>query len=398
MLKKLYIESFKALSNFEITFTPLTVLIGANATGKSSVLQAIDLLKSLTIMDFSEYLGERKRNWTVDEIRSQFGGKGFKFKAEFEFNIEEQQRFIEWEIEFIAQKSSNNILLKKETITDRVSGRILLAVDGGQITRWNASEGENEKFPPLTLSSSAMKVFSTESLSEVNPELASIKNFFLQSDSFELLSPEKMRMSSRGETDSIGLSGEKLAAFIRGLKSEQKQAFIRQLNEFVGFVDDIDTKVKGRPGWIEMSIDERFGENRTRIKSEYISDGLLRIIAFTAMASNPKDTGIMLLDEIEDGINPYLAAKLVESLRDITQETGRQIVVTTHSSVMLDYFDRESIVFMWRQSDGTIKAARPFETDEIREMLEYMYPGEIWLNMSNQEIIDIIQGKKRGAK
>ena len=42
MFKKLEIDNFKSLVNFSMEFTPMTVIIGNNATGKSSILQAID--------------------------------------------------------------------------------------------------------------------------------------------------------------------------------------------------------------------------------------------------------------------------------------------------------------------------------------------------------------------
>ena len=42
MIKKLTVKNFKVISNLSIDFTPLTVLIGENSCGKSTILQALD--------------------------------------------------------------------------------------------------------------------------------------------------------------------------------------------------------------------------------------------------------------------------------------------------------------------------------------------------------------------
>ena len=44
MFRKLKVDNFKSLVDFSVEFTPMSVIIGNNATGKSSVLQAIDFL------------------------------------------------------------------------------------------------------------------------------------------------------------------------------------------------------------------------------------------------------------------------------------------------------------------------------------------------------------------
>ncbi|MCL2763413.1 MAG: ATP-binding protein, partial [Treponema sp.] len=72
MLKKLTIRNFKAIQDVTIEFTPLTVLIGENSCGKSTVLQAIDFLRSAASRDIPEYL--REKGWSFTELLSQFNG------------------------------------------------------------------------------------------------------------------------------------------------------------------------------------------------------------------------------------------------------------------------------------------------------------------------------------
>jgi predicted ATPase len=131
-----------------------------------------------------------------------------------------------------------------------------------------------------------------------------------------------------------------------------------------------------------------------RIKSMHSSDGILRMVAIAALAEIEKDAGIILLDEIEDGINPYLAGILVSDLKEISENKQQQVIVTTHNSVVLDYFPAESVVFLWRDEDGTVHSRSLFENDEMKASLEYMYPGEVWVNASEEEIVEKLQDRK----
>lgn len=48
MIKSIYIDNFKALNDLKLDFEQLTLLIGTNGVGKSTVLQALELLSYFT--------------------------------------------------------------------------------------------------------------------------------------------------------------------------------------------------------------------------------------------------------------------------------------------------------------------------------------------------------------
>ena len=65
MLTYLKINGFKSFQNFEMEFTPLTVIAGANASGKSNLFDALKLLARLAETDnlkkaFKEQEGTEK--------------------------------------------------------------------------------------------------------------------------------------------------------------------------------------------------------------------------------------------------------------------------------------------------------------------------------------------------
>jgi AAA15 family ATPase/GTPase len=97
--------------------------------------------------------------------------------------------------------------------------------------------------------------------------------------------------------------------------------------------------------------------------------------------------GMILLDEIEDGINPYLTEKVIELFRNLISETNQQIIFTTHSPVILNDINPEEILFLWKDKNGSVHSKKMFSTREMRESLEFLNPGEIWENFGREIIL-----------
>jgi predicted ATPase len=69
MLKRLEVKHFKSLDDFSIDFEPFTVLIGQNGSGKSTVLQALDLLGAFLRGNVNHYL--ERLGWEAEDLRSK---------------------------------------------------------------------------------------------------------------------------------------------------------------------------------------------------------------------------------------------------------------------------------------------------------------------------------------
>ncbi|SPF35235.1 conserved hypothetical protein [Candidatus Desulfosporosinus infrequens] len=398
LIQSLYIDNFKALNDFTIKMQQITVLIGTNGSGKTSILQALDLIINFAQMDIDAYL--EKRNWKPYDLKSKTSSKNhvtFTILFDIDIDIDGCEKLIEWTFVLNPVKGKGKIFVISEEIVNKANPKIkLLSVDSQGISRFNFVEDKIESFPPLNMTSSFLKNIDIQKDKAKFPELVAIIEFLTASDSFELLSTEKMRRSSRGDADTIGMGGEKLAAFIHGLKPEQRRKVSERLQNYVPFISDVETEVKGRPGWLEIKLSESFPSEKLpiSISSTHVSDGTLRMLAISALQEAGKTAGMDLLDEIENGINPHLAEKMVNDLIEGTKNKRRQIILTTHSTVILDYFPPDSIIFLWRDKQGVVHNQALFSIPNIRERLEYMYPGEIWLNMDENEIVAKLLGEK----
>jgi len=415
MLKKLTIRNFKAITDMTISFTPMTVLIGGNASGKSTILQALDFLRSTAFRDIPEYLREKDLNF--EELKSQLNGgqnKPIEFISVFEFLINKEKQEVSWYLQ-IDQKKGNwfiNEEMKSLSANEEIYSRGL--EKSGLLTaeEQNAASGVPEviahginkmNLPASLLKLKYIPVTAHELL------LEQLRNYLSESVFYGLLSPDSMRKGNgQTLTESIGMNGINLATCIHNMMPHEREQLDKTISKLVDHRLEIKTADIGR---IELYIEEEFNSTITRINKDHISDGLLRIIAFAVISFMESriaiitedgdyiatedgdilvaenEEGLILLDEIENGINPYLTERIILLLRNLVEESNRQVIITTHSPVMLNDFRPEEIVFLWRDKNGYVHAREFFDTKEMREALSFLNPGEIWENYGKDTIL-----------
>ena len=81
MITYIKINGFKSFHDFEMEFTPLTVIAGVNASGKSNLFDALQLLASLAETDLKTAFGEQRGN--PSELFTQYGEDWYASEMEF---------------------------------------------------------------------------------------------------------------------------------------------------------------------------------------------------------------------------------------------------------------------------------------------------------------------------
>ncbi len=385
MFRKLKVDNFKSLVNFSIDFSPMSVIIGNNATGKSSVLQAIDFLCSSVKEDFGIML--ERRGWSADNIKSKLINSN---KIHFESNIllysDEGDLSYDWKMVLSIYTGKNEVSLLSESLV--CNGEELLVYQKGKDGRIKDEYKDINILPrALVIHSSVLRMLNRDE--KLDFRIKRFVDFLEKSASFEMLSPNEMRLSSRGVKKSIGMSGKNLPSFIKQMTSEQKKSFMNKLTFLLGDrISGVDAKTQGKPGWTQIDSVEKYKNKEIHVSSKEMSDGMLRLLAFVAISEIKESNATMLLDEVENGVNTNYAEQLLELLGKMYEERGHQLILTTHSTVFMDYIPPENIVYLYRDDDGYTKSVQLFEREQMKEQLDYMYPGEILLNMSQMELLD----------
>ena len=131
------------------------------------------------------------------------------------------------------------------------------------------------------------------------------------------------------------------------LTSEVERAFYLKMKE-------MDYEV---PGWL-------------------LSTGTLRIVALLACLRHPKPPPVLLVEEIENGLDPRTIHLLVEEIRAAITAGTTQVVLTTHSPYLLDLLDLSQIVVVERE-DGQPVFRRPDE-DQLSGWSKSFSPGHLY--------------------
>lgn len=359
MIEKIRIKNFKSVGNLILPMSQFNCLVGMNGAGKSTILQAIDFVAQLMAGNVQGWLDSR--GWTVQELNCKLR-KESNVVVGIVYRTEAGKKLI-WDASFNRHDlrcSAEKIRLDDETIFASV----------GQEYR---TDGQKQAIS-FTYQGSILSQLKD---SELPQPVLEFREVLKKIRSLELLAPHLLRKRSRTEDNDIGAGGEKLSGYLHNVKGDTREHLLQLLKTF--YPNLIDFRVASlRAGWKKLMVIEQFGEQTLETEATHISDGVLRILAVLAQAES--DHPLVLLDEIENGINPEIIEKLV----DVLVNSGRQIIVTTHSPMILNYLEdevaRKSVQYIYKNTAGETNARRFFEILSINHKLELMGAGEAFVD------------------
>lgn len=386
-MTKITIDNFKNFNNFSMHMTPLTAVVGNNAVGKSSLLQAVVFLKYATTATVEDYM--RDRNVTVDDLASKGLAKIKKimtFEVVFQFDSSK----IVWKISFLADKTNNQLMLRSEQVMK--NGEILLLdyLNGKGYrmrTHPRTSKTERESIMSGAYPCSQLKFLDNRTASRRYPELFQIKQFFEKTIPLDLLTPHNMRKTVRGKERTLGIRGEKLPALIQQMSPDERAKLMERLRKALPNMTRVDS-IMGRAGWTHLETMEDYGNRHLKVSTSGISDGTLRLMALFSLSFLQKQNGMTLLDEVEDGINSANVESFLIFLKKYIEDNRQQVLLTTHSTVVLDYVEPECIRYLYRDENGFTCCKEFLDLKNAKSQLDFLYPGEILLNTTPKELLE----------
>lgn len=79
---------------------------------------------------------------------------------------------------------------------------------------------------------------------------------------------------------------------------------------------------------------------------------------------------------------------MIETLISLAQTEAKQFILTTHNPLILDWMPVESIYLLYRnQENGQVQIKRFADSSTVINNLDYMNPGEIWINFDKKAIV-----------
>jgi len=365
MLSKLRVQHYKSLFDTEVDLEPLTVFIGPNGSGKSNICEGLVILS-----DFLQRLINIGSNTArIKEFFSQSLQAVSKNKQSIE------SKFWQGKSDYFSLSASTLDRTKNSPDENIVGVSVNLDYNkpnmSMNITGLNRSTTAQYtpdlrnfmvdcKYPNSSLAKSLNKV-SIYDFAPVN----------LSSD-----------ISSIG---SMERTGQGIAYALVDILHANRKNFDELEERLTRLVPNIQriSLPRGENQTFSLELIDRYSEHH--IPASDISDGTLRILAFLTALYQEDTPSIICFEEIENGVHPWLLHKMIELLKIASTEgiTGKpvQILITTHSPVLLNYVKPEQVRAVELDNEGKTQVHNlPTDSVRFQKALE-AYDGalgELW--------------------
>lgn len=358
MITSIWVDNFKSLVDFRIELAKFNCIVGLNGSGKSTLLQALDFVSQQMMGDVEEWL--KNRHWESADLNSKLTKKS---NIDFEVKLDVSGKKIIWSGSF----NRSSLSCTKEVITEN-GEKIFHVEDGGYTYNGRRTEIVFDYQGSLL---SRLKD------SQQSNTLRVAKELILNISSLDLISPELLRSQNRSAKGKLGLGGERLSAYIHESGADAKFKLTKELSEVYPQLNSISTKSL-RSGWKQLEVGENYGDRKLTSTARHLNDGMLRLMAILLQLEI--GNAFLLFDEIENGINP----ELIEYLIDHLVNSNDQVLVTTHSPMVLNFMDdnvaREGVHYLYKTRSGFTRSIRLFDIPSMSKKLEFMGPGEAFID------------------
>lgn len=411
MITYIKINGFKSFQDFEMTFTPLTVIAGVNASGKSNLFDALNLLSRLAETDLKTAFSEQRGN--PDELFTQYDDNEYaeemsfvvemlvnrKVKDNWGAEVELNNTRLKYQLNICRAKSEFGFQalrityesLEKIKPDADIWSKEQIPKEEKQLWKTLRAGGSREPFIKTELEGEtiAIKVrqdggghgkatpayaVSQTVLGGINsadfPHAFAVKEE-MRSWQFLQLNPEDLREPTRqdaGLRDEITSSGKNLAAALFRIKQQDSYALkeiSRKLNSFLpGFTDvDVFDDNANRQYIIKLK-----GEDKKWFSSRVLSEGTLRLLVLCILEYDDKYTGLLCFEEPENGIHPFRIRATTQLLKDLSSKFDkddsllRQVIVNTHSPALISslalWQDDQNVSVWFSRQNTLIKTIR----------------------------------------
>ena len=383
MITYIKINGFKSFQNFEMEFSPLTIIAGTNASGKSNLFDALMLLSRLAEVDLKTAFAEQRGN--PSELFTQYGEDWYANEIAFTVEMlvnrkvkdnwggEEELNNTRLRYKLIINRKKNNmgfedLFVKHESLekiridddlwvrkfkdakilskTLRAGGSrdpfIKTSNEGTTVAIKLRQDGKQggKATPADTISQTVLGGVTSIDFPHVFAAKEEMRSWkFLQ------LNPEYLREPTKQEPgirDVITSSGKNLASAlfrIKQLDEYNLTEISRKLNSFLPNFTEVNVyDDKGN----RQYIIKLKGEDGKEFTSRVLSEGTLRLLALCIIEYDEKHTGLLCFEEPENGIHPFRIKTMARMLKDLTTDfintdmPLRQAIVNTHSPVLVN--------------------------------------------------------------
>lgn len=377
-LKNFRLENFKAIQRSGVVrFTPLTVLIGHNGSGKSSLVEGLETFRSIVVDGLETAMGRWMGMPHVWNKRSRHnllagGVANETYENPIRFEVSGSVREGAYRANMLvnATLGLNGTMIQEEGID--LPGGTHFARDrsGSCLTKQGDLTGRLRR--KRDAGETAMP-----------PELrAAIRRW-----QFLSLLPDPMgrpaaKQMVANEALTLNRDGSNLAQYLLAIRSKDTAAFegivesMRFVLDYAKDFQPVETREIQPTMYLKML--EQVQEASVEIPGWLISTGTLRILALLAVLRNPDPPPLIVVEEIENGLDPRTIHMVLDEIRGAVQGGQSQVILTTHSPYLLDLLPLQTMIIVQRENGGDPVFWRPSDNAQVQEWAKNFAPGQLY--------------------
>lgn len=419
MLHRIEVKNFRILKYINITLEQFQILVGANATGKTTFLDSVSLVSDIVNFGVEKAVFQRSSNFQD----LTWGRNNLPIEIALEFRLPQpiieqlgenkDMDTIRYEIKIGIHETKNEIGILGERV-------LLLNFDAAYLTQekqsrlvfpeyserdesvWskkylngkkshkivlNKKVDGNDSFYPEEYKHSSSGWLPSFKLGHKKSALANLpadeekfpaSNWLRQylNDGIQLLMLNSLKIraaSPPGLGNYFQNDGSNLPWVIENLRKQAPDLFkdwVRHLQ--TGLPDVVDISTHEFPDNKHKYLTIHY-QNHVEIPSWVVSDGTLRLLALTLLAYLPDFKGTYLIEEPENGIHPKAMETLFTSLTSIYDA---QILLASHSAVFLSIAELKHLLCFAKTTEGIADIVKGIEHPKLRN-----WKGEVNLSM-----------------
>jgi predicted ATPase len=401
IIKTIHVKNFKSFKELQVDLGKFSILIGANASGKSNFIRVFEFLRdiarhgldnAISLQGGAEYLTNLNfgtaENLSMQVVFSQERERGF-----FEIGTSKTRKTDLGVTPLEVTCSSSIAFPKKGTEFEVVDDRLTLKSefrtfvrDGGQdeapklrglgeilISR----DGDKVRVQPTLpegLSLDEYEIYPWYFRETVSPRSLLLEDlpFFIGSAfediaiyDFDPKLPKKATpITGRADLEE---DGSNLAIVLKNIigNKDRKRKLTNFLGDLLPFVAGLEVE-KFADKSLLFNLRETYAKKQS-LPASLISDGTINVTALVAALYFERKP-VAIIEEPERNIHPSLISKIVAMMKDASQ--GKQIIVTTHNPEVVRHAHIGDILLVSRNGEGFSTISRPSENNEVKVFLQ----------------------------
>jgi len=341
MIKRIYIDNYKSLVNFDLQLQDLTLLLGPNGVGKTSVLDVIFALRCLLcgqakVTDPDAFPTRTLTRWQN------------RHKQVIELDMVLDGDELRYRVEIVHEPATRRARIMLERL--EATSRPLFIFERGEVHLFRDNHSEGPIYSADWEESALARVPPRNDNTRLTKFLDSIRKVIVCG-----LYPANFKPESSTEDTMLERDARNFAAWYRHLLLERHELmaeFDKALQEVIDGFRGIRMEKIGLDTRALMVMFDQFDE-KYELRLDEVSDGQRALIALYALVRLATGQGYTLfLDEPDN----YIAlAEIQPWLIELSDACGSELpqaVLCSHHPELIDYLGSDRGLILKRESSG----------------------------------------------